>query len=251
MDEIQYTGSDTNHIIHIGGNDIANKVTPNDLVEKYKKLMDMYKDNGKKMCVLGILPRWTVNDDDNIFVTNVLLERYCKANNIKFIDTWNMFAGTKRKRYYKADGIHLNDLGNLRLGKLLSEASKSNGSTFIGKTVKIDSKIARRNINLTYKREINNISDLGLNDSFLSDISETSFSCYNDASVLDSPNVDVVSGCRRNELSNQSDIDTSVSMVATASKTLEKASYATIASTKDKNPTTKVDENNTVTSSGN
>ena len=77
------------------------------------------------MLISGILPRI---DAENAFYnkassTNRRLKRLCEEEDVAFANTWDHFY--ERPDLYRDDGLHLNDIGSARLGRLLNDAAMS------------------------------------------------------------------------------------------------------------------------------
>lgn len=123
-EEINITGSETIHIVSAGGNDIASdRQTSSEIMAKYSEIMKLYKDNNRKLVLVEILPRPSNSEylQDYTYCTNQKLKNACLRYDLPFIETWDLFNDYS---LYKRDGVHLNDIGCVKLGNILNDAVK-------------------------------------------------------------------------------------------------------------------------------
>ena len=111
----------TTYVVHIGTNDVA-RTRSEELLAKYKKLIQKFKDKSGNVIISGILPRW---ENNRQFLTDATLINHrlallCSDENVEFVNLWDEFY-YDRSLFWK-DGIHLNQVGSARFGRLLSEA---------------------------------------------------------------------------------------------------------------------------------
>lgn len=118
-DEIKNTGKDTVHIISIGGND--NRKDPG-LLNKFKDLINLYKQNRKGLKIIEIMPRMFDNQQtwDKTIKFNMELKKLCKEKDVQIIETWRLFS--THPELYGRDGVHLNYRGNAVLGNILNKS---------------------------------------------------------------------------------------------------------------------------------
>jgi lysophospholipase L1-like esterase len=116
----------TNYILHIGTNDISNREcrTP-ELINKYKTLLQMFKDKGRKVTCSAVLPRVHATDDihSRSYNFNSQLGLLCRDINVNFFSAWDDFM--KTEQLFANDGLHLSGFGSARLGRLLNAQVKS------------------------------------------------------------------------------------------------------------------------------
>lgn len=108
----------------VGGNETYKKETRNvELLNKYKALLTRMKQKTNNGVVVSILPRKRegLRMTSKTIFFNTKLEELCEQNNIKFVNIWNQFDDSN---LFMQDGVHLNDVGNARLGRLLDTAVK-------------------------------------------------------------------------------------------------------------------------------
>ena len=114
-------GSDDNtlFIIHAGTNDVQN-TRSEELLEKYKRMIQQYKTKSNKIIVSGILPRTSAETGffSKAFSTNSRLQSLCSQEGIEFANFWDDFYN--KPYLFQRDGLHLNEIGSARLGRLLS-----------------------------------------------------------------------------------------------------------------------------------
>lgn len=124
-EEIESTGTNTVHMVSIGGNDIKTK-RADILLANFKDLIELYKNNRKNLKVIEILPRVgeTKNYQSQAQQVNKSLKALCLEEEIPFIETWDFFA--KRNDLFGRDGIHLSYRGNMELGKIINKAAGHN-----------------------------------------------------------------------------------------------------------------------------
>lgn len=124
--ELAKNGIDKNGLIItlVGGNETYKKETKHvELLQKYKALLTHMKQKSNKGIVVSILPRKRegLRTTSKTIYFNTKLEELCQQNNIKFINLWDQFSNYN---LFMRDGVHLNDVGNSRLGRLLDTAVK-------------------------------------------------------------------------------------------------------------------------------
>ena len=120
-------------VLHTGTNDVRT-TRSEDLLDKYRKLIQQYKTKSNRIMISGVLPRVAA---DNVFYSkafslNNRLETLCKEHGIEFVNMWNDFYN--KTGLFQEDGLHLSSVGAARFGRLLSEAvrrfwSKNGGSS--------------------------------------------------------------------------------------------------------------------------
>lgn len=123
-DEVASQAPDnTTYVIHVGTNDVE-KTRSEDLLNKYRQLIRNFKERSGKLILSGIIPRLAAGRRFLNAATSVnrRLATMCREEDIGFVDTWNDFYYDKT--LFSEDGIHLNQVGAARFGRLLSEAVK-------------------------------------------------------------------------------------------------------------------------------
>ena len=110
-------------IVHVGTNDIR-KTRSEALLDQYKNLIGVLKTKTNNIIVSSILPRIYENDVNYSKVTyiNRALKTMCYNNGVTYMDVFPHFVN--QKNMFTKDGIHPNDLGNARFGRLLHDATK-------------------------------------------------------------------------------------------------------------------------------
>ena len=115
------TNENTLFLIHVGTNDVQ-RTRSEALLEKYRKLIRKYKEKSHNVIISGILPR--INADrlfyNKAFSTNARLVNLCREEGVRFINLWNDFHN--QEILFSNDGLHLNDIGSARLGRLFHDA---------------------------------------------------------------------------------------------------------------------------------
>ena len=113
--------ADTLFVIHAGTNDVR-KTRSEELLDKYRKLIQQYKTKSNNIMISGVLPRVAADDlfYSKAFSLNNRLRNLCKDQGVEFVDMWNDFYN--RTGLYHTDGLHLSAVGAARFGRLLSEA---------------------------------------------------------------------------------------------------------------------------------
>ena len=93
-------------ILHIGGNDIDEKITHTAFKNKYQSLLTFISTKTDKIFVSGLLPRGGIN----IKPYNNILKELSVTANAKFIDNHNSFilaSGEQPFEFFQADMVHL------------------------------------------------------------------------------------------------------------------------------------------------
>ncbi len=108
-------------VVHTGTNDVR-KTRSEDLLEKYRKLIQQYKTKSSKIMISGVLPRIAAENGfySKAFSLNNRLETICKEHGMEFVNMWNDF--NNKTGLFKEDDLHLSPVGAARFGRLLSEA---------------------------------------------------------------------------------------------------------------------------------
>ena len=109
-------------IIHVGANDIID-TRPEELLKKYRRMIQWYKSKSNKIIVLGILPRNSAPKTlyYRTFSNNYRPKSLCKDEGIDFINCWDDFYN--KPFLFKDDGLHLNPVRVAGFGRLLSNNS--------------------------------------------------------------------------------------------------------------------------------
>ena len=112
---------DSVFIVHVGTNDIKT-TRSEELMAKFKNLIDSLKEKRSKCIVSGILPRIGAESQfySKAFSTNNRLRSLCSKENIEFVNLWDHFYD--QHTLFHSDGLHLNDIGSARFGRLLNGA---------------------------------------------------------------------------------------------------------------------------------
>ncbi len=109
-DVLAWSDDNTLLILHIGKNDIKASRSE-ELMEKYKRLIQQYKEKLNNIIMSGILLR--MNESDAVytkaFSTNNRRNLLCALENVKFANFWDNFYNAHHR--YQFDGVHLNSVG--------------------------------------------------------------------------------------------------------------------------------------------
>ena len=102
------------------GNDVGEEKL-SEIREKYRLLLNKLKEKKRPTALAGIIPRkcWGNYEYKQGQKLNGILKDLCKDSQASFIDLWDSFRGNKW--LLAEDGVHLSDVGNARLGRLLDE----------------------------------------------------------------------------------------------------------------------------------
>ena len=125
MDKVsEEATADTLFVIHAGTNDVR-KTRSEELLDKYRKLIQQYKTKSNNIMISGVLPRVAADDlfYSKAFSLNSRLRNLCKDQGVEFLDMWNDFYN--QPGLYHRDGLHLSAVGAARFGRLLSAATRS------------------------------------------------------------------------------------------------------------------------------
>ena len=124
LDEVSNLATaNTTYVIHVGTNDIQH-TRSEELMAKYKKLIQKFKVKSSNLVLSGIIPRAKANNQFFNFATstNRRLSNLCSEEGIGFVDTWDHFYHDRS--LFAPDGIHLNEVGAARFGRVLNEGLK-------------------------------------------------------------------------------------------------------------------------------
>ena len=111
-------------VIHTGTNDVQ-KTRSEELLDKYRRLIQQYKTKSSNIIISGVLPRISA---DNVFYSkafslNNRLQSLCREHGVEFVNMWNDFYN--KAGLFLNDGLHLSAVGAARFGRLISEAVRS------------------------------------------------------------------------------------------------------------------------------
>ena len=138
-------------IVHAGSKDLClgNRKTfhSEPVIAKLETLADSLFEKTERGIMIGLLPRIYSNhlDLSKTIGVNERMNKYCKKKGVEFLDVWNAFIG--KKHLFMNDGIHLNTLGNIKLGELIDKKcnnfpiGKSSSETNQSPTIEEKSKV--------------------------------------------------------------------------------------------------------------
>ncbi len=100
------TTNETFFVLHTRANNVR-KTRSEDLLDKYRKLIQQYKTKSSKIMISGVLSRIAA---DNVFYSKTFslnhhLETICKQHGIEFVNMWNDIYNNPG--LFKEDGLHL------------------------------------------------------------------------------------------------------------------------------------------------
>ncbi|KAG0720097.1 hypothetical protein GWK47_031334 [Chionoecetes opilio] len=115
------TGKDAVVVVHVGGNDVG-KARSEELVTRYKALLEKVKESGRKGVICGVIPREYVGQEwlSRALSLNSKIEELCKDMGLRFVDGWDTFYG--KHSMYTRDGVHLSKMGTEAYGDQLEKA---------------------------------------------------------------------------------------------------------------------------------
>ena len=106
-------------VLHAGTNDVLS-TRSEELMEKYKRMIQRYKNKSHNIIVSGILPRTKAPTVfyDRAFSINSRLRSLCTEEKVDYVNLWDDFYN--KPLLFQEDGLHLNEVGAARFGRLLS-----------------------------------------------------------------------------------------------------------------------------------
>lgn len=114
-------------VLHIGSNDLntSKKVNRVELLKKYKNMIIKIKERNARVVCSGVLPGYKSNYKflNDAFNFNINLKYMCKDLNVGYFNAWDSFYD--KPEMYKKDNLHLNELGDIRLGRMLNSYTKN------------------------------------------------------------------------------------------------------------------------------
>lgn len=131
MKERLYRYNPSKVFLLIGTNDLNNYKKPDEVAKNIDKIIKQIKKNRPyaEIYVESIFPvnnkdfkeRNAGHDNKNIKKTNKLIISICKKNNVKYLDIYKHLIDNEGnlKKEYSEDGLHLTNLGYLKLTNLL------------------------------------------------------------------------------------------------------------------------------------
>ena len=107
--EFVNTNADATVIVHVGTNDIWYKRSE-ELIERYRELIEKMKDSGRRCMISGILPRLGAGQEwkSRALCVNDRVRNLCSSENIRFLDLWSEF---QNRDLCAVDGVHLSRKG--------------------------------------------------------------------------------------------------------------------------------------------
>ena len=115
------SGAESNalFVIHAGTNDVE-YTRSEELMEKYRRMIQRYKTKSHNVIISGILPRTRAPSHfyDRAFSTNSRLRSLCTEEGVDYVNFWDDFYN--KPFLFQDDGLHLNEVGSARFGRLLS-----------------------------------------------------------------------------------------------------------------------------------
>ena len=115
-------------VLHVGSNDVE-RVRSEELIGRYRELLEKVGRSGRKCIMSGVLPRMNVGSmwHARAIGLNERVKEMCRSMNVQFMDEWSKFYG--RKELYAIDKVHLSKRGVDVLSDCLERAI---GSCFQG-----------------------------------------------------------------------------------------------------------------------
>ena len=111
-------------VIHAGTNDVED-TRSEELMEKYRRMIQRYKTKSPNVIISGILPRTKAPSHfyDRAYSTNSRLRSLCTEEGVDYVNLWDDFYN--KPFLFQNDGLHLNAVGSARFGRLLSNKVSS------------------------------------------------------------------------------------------------------------------------------
>ncbi len=105
-------------IAHVGTNNLK-RTRSEELLTKYRRFIETLKAKAGRVIISAILPRITEDDElySKLTYINRGVETICSELGVSYLDSYTPFVN--RTDMFMGDGIHLNDVGNARLGRVL------------------------------------------------------------------------------------------------------------------------------------
>jgi hypothetical protein len=120
--------ANTAYIVLVGSNDLTqNNVDRRKLLATYRSLIRDLKKKSNNIMFSSILPRFSGSYQfhNEAFNLNRELKWLCAEHKIGYINAWDSFYNVSSlSDMYSKDGIHLSELGSVRLGRVYNEAAK-------------------------------------------------------------------------------------------------------------------------------
>ena len=118
---VKGTERDAVVVMHVGINDIK-KVRSEELVSKFRELLEKIRISGRRGVVSGVLPRLRIGSEwmSRAIGINERVKAMCEGMGLLFVDEWSTFVG--RKELFAMDGLHLSRKGVNVLSDSLEEA---------------------------------------------------------------------------------------------------------------------------------
>ena len=108
-------------VLHVGTNDV-DRVRSEELMARYRCLLEKVRDSGRRCVVSGVLPRCQAGSrwHSRAIGMNERVQKMCEEMGLSFMDEWREFSG--RKELFAMDGVHLSRLGVKVLSDCLERA---------------------------------------------------------------------------------------------------------------------------------
>ena len=109
-------------VVNVGSNDVFHKrVASQEVIERYRDLIDTLKSRANKSVIIGILPRLYESNYNlsRAIGVNDKLSKLCSDANIGFIDPWTDLMN--HRNFFMRDGIHLSHKGTSFMAKQITK----------------------------------------------------------------------------------------------------------------------------------
>ena len=110
-------------VLHVGTNDV-DRVRSEELVARFRSMLEKVRESGRRCVVSGILPRCQVGSGwhSRAIGVNERVRKMCEKMGMFFMDEWCEFYG--RKDLFAMDGVHLSRKGVKMMSECLEKAVK-------------------------------------------------------------------------------------------------------------------------------
>ena len=120
-------------VVHVGTNDVG-RHRSEEVIGRYRELIDRFKAGKGRLVVSGMLPRFDVGKTvlSRMIGINDRVQEMCRQEErVSFVDFWEDFS--RDRSLFGRDGLHLSQVGAARFGRLLDGEIK--GIQGIGRQV--------------------------------------------------------------------------------------------------------------------
>ena len=122
VDDLVANSSEQTVFTYFVGTNNAKTGKSEEIVKKYKALINKLQESRRRSVICGLIPRYDVDSLtlSRMMGINARVQDLCKKEGVMFVDVWDHF--NRDRSLFGKDGLHLSSVGKARLGRVLDES---------------------------------------------------------------------------------------------------------------------------------